>query len=256
MLNYNSSRIILVLLVTIYLPIAWYLQVSYYYTLFLIVTFIGLVVWGASFITSNFFIKAHCKGKTNEKVISITFDDGPNGTYTPLILEILKKHNIKATFFCIGKNISENIELATQIHNEGHVLGNHTYNHSYWFDLFPTGLVISEISKTSVAIKRIVGGWPNLFRPPYGVTTPNIARAVRSVSDLKIIGWSVRSLDTKKTEVQILKRVAKISPGDVILFHDTNQRTVNILEQYLQLVSEKGYQVVPLQELLDVGAYD
>lgn len=257
MLNWNSSRLYIVGITLLYLPIAWYYQWEYYYPALLLIPFLLLVFIGVTNIQMNFFIKAECKGNTDKKEIAITFDDGPHPVVTPKILDVLKKHNVHATFFCIGKNIDENLSIAERIHNEGHKMGNHTYNHSFWFDIYSSKKVIDEISKTSKSIKNVVKAWPNFFRPPYGITNPNIKRAIVGLRDIRVIGWSVRSLDTKFNDInKILDRVKNVSPGDVVLFHDTQEHTIEVLEQFLHLLNEKGYKVVSLEKLIGLNAYD
>ena len=85
---------------------------------------------------SNFFIKIVCSAKTDKKEIAISFDDGPAANYTPEILQILKQENIKATFFCIGNRIAGNENILKQIKEEGHIIGNHSYSHHFWFDMY------------------------------------------------------------------------------------------------------------------------
>ena len=128
-----------------------------------------------------------------EKKISLTFDDGP-GIYTLEILDLLKKYNVKATFFCIGKNIEMYPEIIKQIIDEGHLIGNHSYGHSPFFDFYNAKKIIEEIQKTDTLLEKLTSKKINFFRPPYGVTTPSIRRAIK-ITGHKVIGWNIRSLD-------------------------------------------------------------
>ncbi len=191
-----------------------------------------LLFFGSKNICSQFYVKAKCKDSEKSK-IHLTFDDGPHPEITPQILDILKKYNQKAMFFCIGKNIEQYPEISKQIHDEGHTIGNHSFSHSFYFDFFRTKKVIAELEKTNTLIKNITGKECKIFRPPYGVTNPNIAKAVKKLN-LQLIGWKIRSLDTVKNKKTVLKRLEKAKPGDIILFHDTKKHTPEILDEFLR----------------------
>jgi len=201
--------------------------------------FIPLFIWlailfrGSKNICSQFYTEVKCTSDNKSK-IQLTFDDGPHPEITPEILKILKKYNQKAIFFCIGKNIEKYPEIAKQIIAEGHLIGNHSFSHSYFFDFFGTKKVVEELEKTNRLIKNISGKDCQIFRPPYGVTNPNIAKAVK-ILNLRIIGWSIRSMDTVKNKKQVLKRLKKAKPGDIVLFHDTKKDTPEILNDFLRL---------------------
>src|SRR5690606_22218329 len=129
----------------------------------------------------------------------------------------LKKYNARATFFCIGKNIGENPQLFRKIIAQGHTVGNHTYSHSNGFGFFPAQKVREELERTNKLVKKISGLEMKLYRPAFGVTNPNIAKAIQ-ITGLKSIGWSIRSLDTtKSSEGSVLNRITeRISKGDII----------------------------------------
>ena len=191
-----------------------------------------LLFFGSKNICLQFYVKTKCSDFKESKTY-LTFDDGPHPEITPQILDILKKYNQKATFFCIGKNIEQYPEISKQIHDEGHTIGNHSFSHSFYFDFFRTKKVIAELEKTNTLIKNITGKECKIFRPPYGVTNPNIAKAVKKLN-LQLIGWKIRSLDTVKNKKTVLKRLEKAKPGDIILFHDTKKHTPEILDEFLR----------------------
>ena len=216
-----------------------------------------IVFIGSSFIASNYHVKTYCSNPSiSEKKIAITFDDGPH-EITLSVLEVLKKYNVKATFFCIGKNIELHPKILKRTINEGHAIGNHSYSHAPFFDFYNKDQVIAEIEKTDILIESVLGTKTTLFRPPYGVTNPSIRRAL-AVTKHKTIGWNIRSLDgIIKNEKFLISRIIKsIKPGGIVLLHDTSMETVNVLEQVLYFLEKNNYSVVPLEELLNIKAYE
>ncbi|MFO7938949.1 MAG: polysaccharide deacetylase family protein [Bacteroidales bacterium] len=217
--------------------------------LFLLAVTLVVLVWGASNVCSQLFLKVVCKGKTHQRHIALTFDDGPS-KYTGKILAILEKHKVQATFFVIGKHAAQAPEWVKQIQNQGHTLGNHTYSHSYFFDFWSSRKMAADMAKANNMITKITGTTPQFFRPPYGVTNPPLALAVKK-SNLTPIGWSLRSLDTIKTARKLQEKLlSKVGPGKIILLHDTMPTTANILDEFLTEMKKQNYKVVPLSELL------
>jgi peptidoglycan/xylan/chitin deacetylase (PgdA/CDA1 family) len=202
-------------------------------------------------------VKAFCNNAfETQQNIAITFDDGPSPN-TLLVLDLLKKHEVKATFFCIGKNIEKHPELLTKIIQEGHIVGNHSYSHSPFFDFFRTKRVLQELENTNALIQKISGKKVQFFRPPFGVTNPSIRKALEVTKHL-VIGWNIRSMDGLiKNENLIYKRIInRISPGSIILMHDTTLQSVNVLEKVLLFLKENNYKVVSLEQLLNIKAYE
>lgn len=221
----------------------------------LLVLNIAMLIVGSFCICSGLYIKAYCSTKTEKKQIAITFDDGPHPEFTPLVLDFLKTHNIKATFFLIGKNIEGNEALLLRMKNEGHIIGNHSFSHVNHFGFKGTKAVTEDLDKSAQIIERSICKKPVLFRPPFGVTNPNIARAAR-ILQYTVVGWSIRSLDTlDKPANKTINRVThRLKPGSVILFHDNHERIISILEGIMKKVEGKGkrYKVVALDELLNI----
>jgi peptidoglycan/xylan/chitin deacetylase (PgdA/CDA1 family) len=232
-------------------------MISYWQIAWLLLAYSLVLFYGSYFIQSNFFLKAICSAKTNKKEIAISFDDGPVENMTPSVLEILKQHHVQAAFFCIGKNVAAHAALLQQIHDEGHLIGNHSFTHNAWFDLFSQKRMQEELLMTDEAIKKVTGLRPKLFRPPYGVTNPTVKKVVAK-GKYTAIGWSVRSYDTViQDEQKLLRRVTRnIRPGDIFLFHDKCISTVHILPTFLQLVKQKGFSIARLDKLLDIEAYE
>ncbi|MGN6213785.1 polysaccharide deacetylase family protein [Parafilimonas sp.] len=257
MLNFRNTNIVvgLLLIVCVWLCINYNLT---YWSIGILLFLYSLVLfYGCYFISSNFFIKTVCKANIDKKEIALSFDDGPAQNYTPEILQVLREYNIQAAFFCIGKHIEANKDLLKQVHEEGHVIGNHSYTHDKWFDLFSSAKMNAELALTDDIIKDITGQKPRLFRPPYGVINPNVRKAIIKGSYIPL-GWSLRSYDTMiKDEGKLLKRITRsIKPGDIFLFHDTCQITLKVLPIFIQHLQQKGFSIVRLDKLLDINAYE
>lgn len=217
------------------------LHLSVWYLILWINLFLVIQFFGAYFIGLNFHLESVNHLKTNEKKVLLTFDDGPHAN-TAKVLEVLKKHNVKAVFFIIGKNIVGNERILQQVVAEGHQIGNHSLSHHNWIDVWPTKRVTEDFAACQILLRNFQ---PNskLFRPPYGVTNPNIARAVKSLN-LQSIGWNVRSYDTSIKEVEIIKGrvLLQLKPGAIILLHDRLDFMPELLEALIPSIKKKGYQ--------------
>ncbi|RTL55527.1 MAG: polysaccharide deacetylase family protein [Sphingobacteriales bacterium] len=182
-----------------------------------------------------------------EKTLFLTFDDGPEITATPFVLDVLKQYHAKATFFCLGKNVAEHINIYERILTEGHAVGNHTYRHLngwktnnevYFNDVFE-------------AAKYIDSG---LFRPPYGRITRFQASILQKAASsnmqrtFKVIMWDVLSgdFDTTISSVECLTNVVTYTkPGSIIVFHDSVKAFNHlqfVLPKVLAYFSENGFQ--------------
>jgi peptidoglycan/xylan/chitin deacetylase (PgdA/CDA1 family) len=221
-----------------------------------LILYVAALVWGAINIRSNFYIPVLCAASTNEKVIAITFDDGPLLKHTPEILNILQGQQAPAAFFCIGNRIEGNETLLRRIDAEGHLIGNHSFSHHFWFDMFGPGKMLAELKQMDDAVESVIARRPRLFRPPYGVTNPNLAKAVTR-GGYTPIGWNIRSLDTvAKDKDQLLDRIKKgIRPGAVLLLHDSMDVTVQALPVLLQHLKKEGYRIERIDKLLNIPAY-
>lgn len=179
------------------------------------------------------------KVNTNEKILYLTFDDGPHEIATPFVLDELKKYNAKATFFCIGKNVVEHRNIYERIIAEGHAVGNHTYHHLNGWKTNDEEY-INDIRMASTEIDS------NLFRPPYGKIKRFQASIVNKQSS--IIMWDVLSGDFD-VNVQPHRCLANVlyhtKKGSIIVFHDSTkawERMSYTLPRVLEFFSEKGYQ--------------
>jgi len=254
-----NHRTILVLFISLWLGL---ISVNIFYNIhwsFFVVSillFLSIEFYGAYFVSSGFHIKTISSVNTTQKIVSLTFDDGPMAHRTEKVLTVLNKFNVKATFFCIGKRIKGNEDLIKKIHDEGHLLGNHSYSHSNFFDLMNTKQMVQDLKSGNEEIKKVIGKAPLFFRPPFGVTTPNLAKACRKMN-FDVIGWNIRSLDTTiKNKQKLINRVIKrINPGSILLFHDTVDGVELVLEEVLIYLKQNNYKVVDLDKLIQKKPY-
>jgi peptidoglycan-N-acetylglucosamine deacetylase len=188
------------------------------------------------FLASRIFPEAFFRKDTTEKIIYLTFDDGPDEVSTPLLLDLLSVHNIKALFFCTGRAASQNPDLVNRIKSRGHVIGNHGYSHL-------NGLYTSKqkyIDDVTMAAEYTSG---DLFRPPYGMLRPSQYRELKK--SFRIFFWDIMPFDFDRRfgserSLSVLKRLLR--PGSVIVLHDTRNSTVNeFLEDFILYATGEGY---------------
>jgi len=256
MLNFRNTNIFFIALLAILIGVHVQYGLSFFAYCLLLIAYSLIVFWGCYYVGSNFFINIVCRAHTDKKVIAISFDDGPAENYTREILAILNSENIKAAFFCIGNRIAGNEALLKQIHADGHIIGNHSYSHHFWFDMYAVKKMQEDLQQMDVEMEKVTGLKPKLFRPPYGVTNPNLAKAIKN-GGYTPVGWSVRSMDTViKDEKKLLEKISKgIKPGAVFLFHDTSITTVAVLPKFIQEVKKRGYNIISLDKLLALQPY-
>lgn len=256
MLTFRNTNIFFIILLAFLIGIHIRYGLPLFVYLFLFLVYSLIIFWGCYYIGSNFFIKIVCKANTDKKEIAISFDDGPAVKYTPGILQVLKDENIKASFFCIGNRIAGNENILKQIKEEGHIIGNHSFSHHFWFDLYSAKKMQQDLVQMNAEMKRVTGLTPKLFRPPYGVTNPNLKKAIIQ-GNYTPVGWSVRSMDTViKDEIKLRSKIITgLKPGAVFLFHDTSKTTLNVLPLFIKEVKKLGYNIIPLDKLLHLQPY-
>jgi peptidoglycan/xylan/chitin deacetylase (PgdA/CDA1 family) len=232
---------------------------------------LSLVAYGYFVPTSPVFGKVYYEGTTGEKIAALTFDDGPNEPYTSQILDILASHDIKATFFLIGKNVELYPETARRIITEGHVIGNHSYSHNANHALTEFGA--RDLEQAQETICNTVGVIPHLYRPPHGKKSPWELQAVKKEGMLEVT-WSASANDQhvlaflgKPTPEEFAREiVSETRPGEIILLHDgygtlhdtaksDKSLTVAALPLIIEQLEAKGYRFVTVPELLNVPAY-
>ena len=182
----------------------------------------------------------------SEKVIYLTFDDGPNPEVTPRVLDILDEFEAKATFFCVGENVMKYPEIFQEVKHRGHAVGNHTFNHVKGTEK-TVKVYVDNVGKAHEYIHS------KLFRPPHGRIT--LSQVNKLKADFKIIMWDfiTYDFDRQVTSTEILKEVKiRRRNGSVVIFHDSLKARKNVLEalpEALRYWKKEGYEVKALHEL-------
>ena len=197
-----------------------------------------------------------------DKVVALTFDDGPSPVWTPQILDELKKAGVKATFFMIGKYVEKHPQIARRVVEEGHDIGNHSYDHRVLI-YYKMKTLEREINDAERVIKDITGQTTHYFRPPKAWITYKEKEKIKQMG-YKIILWTLNSKDWVTFDDKYMVRflVHNVRPGDIILFHDgggvfsteggDRHETVKTIPQLVEKLREKGYRFVTITELLDM----
>lgn len=184
---------------------------------------------------------------TEEKEVFITFDDGPIPELTPWVLDVLAEYGFKASFFCVGDNVRKYPEIYKRIINEGHTIGNHTYNHvNGW--LTDQTTYLDNIKKCDVLIQT------DFFRPPYGKMRRSQSSVIKT--EKTIVMWDVLSGDFDQTiskEKCLSNVIDNYGPGSIIVFHDNIKAETNLkytLPRFLQHLSDHGFTAVNLEAVM------
>ena len=190
--------------------------------------------------------------KSNNKTIYLTFDDGPNSYCTPKILDVLKKHKAKVTFFVLGNNIKDNKKVFNQIIKDEHSIGNHSFDHSTTIFFKGKKALSKWIDKGEATICKYLGEPTVGFRPPVGIRTPEL-RLIMKQKNEKPIMWQHRFYDTKRefTKETWKSKLHKIKSGDIILLHDTHKQTdvfLSSLDDFIQELINEGYQLKAIEK--------
>ncbi|MGP4062366.1 polysaccharide deacetylase family protein [Halobacillus sp. H74] len=199
------------------------------------------------------------QGQVEQKVIALTFDDGPDQRYTPEILDILKKHDVKATFFLMGSRVAKHSGVAQRIAAEGHAIGNHTYWHP---NLAESNIrnMEWEISKTQEQILKATGEETHWFRAPYGALNEKQVLMLGNLN-YKGIGWSIDTQDWRAPGKESIKDevISKIHPGAIILMHNAGHwtqdlsGTVDSVDELIPLLKSLGYQFVTVPQMWEIN---
>lgn len=194
------------------------------------------------------------KAKTSEKIVALTFDDGPDPRFTPKILDILKKNGIKATFFVLGANAQRYPWLVEREANDGHLIGVHTWDHPH-LTRISSREIADELDRTAEIIARITGPYPRYMRPPYGEMDGRVYRVIHS-RGYRIVIWSTEFQDLRYPGALADAGyvAARVKPGDIILGHDGRRsyrrRDVKALPYLIAKLKARGYRFVTVDELL------
>ncbi|MCI9517218.1 MAG: polysaccharide deacetylase family protein [Lachnospiraceae bacterium] len=179
--------------------------------------------------------------------IALTFDDGPHPVYTPKLLDGLKERNVKATFFVVGKNIEGREDIIKRMDEEGHLIGNHTYDHVKITGL-PEEEACAQITKTSELVKEITGKNTEFVRPPFGAWDKKLECGFEMFPVL----WSIDPLDwtTKNVDAVVQKVLSRAEENSIILLHDYYDSSVEAALKIVDALLERGFEFVTVDELV------
>lgn len=197
-------------------------------------------------------------GPPSKRQVALTFDDGPDTVFTPQILDVLKRHNVKATFFVVGNRAEAHPELVKRMAREGHVIGNHSYNHPNLPKMSDENFHY-QIQHTEDILHRLIGYYPKLVRPPYGAINESQILWLAG-QNFKVINWNVDSLDWKGLKAdQVSSNVlSHVHPGSIILQHcagghgEDLSGTIQALPRIIQKLRDDGVEFVTVPELLNL----
>lgn len=211
---------------------------------------------------NHFYGPVFIEAATQEKIVALTFDDGPYPPYTQQVLNVLKENGVPATFFVVGKNVERYPELVKRIVDEGHQLGNHTYSHPDLLKL-DRGQIAAEVDKTQRLLFEITGRVPDIMRPPHGFRDA-VVMEVMAERNLKVVEWSVMCRDWVNPGVETITRrvVSKVKSGSIILLHDgdgvdstaSRAQTVEATRRIIHELKSQDYRFVTVDEILKTTA--
>ncbi|HEX5711441.1 MAG TPA: polysaccharide deacetylase family protein [Sulfuricurvum sp.] len=197
----------------------------------------------------------YVNGDTSKKTVALSFDDAPDENNTHKILDILKKHHVKASFFMIASTMNDdNISAVKRSYDEGHLVLSHSFDHPRFTNLNETQ-IITQLDNASTKIHTLTGSYPLLFRPPYGSINRQVVDTINASGSTTIL-WSLDSLDwTLKDPYAVANNVvSNIRNGDIILMH-RNATSVASLDMVLETLLSIGYTFTTLDEMLGLKAY-
>lgn len=183
----------------------------------------------------------------NKKMVALTYDDGPS-IYTPRILKTLKENNSVATFFVVGNRVPMYSDTVKKAYGMGCEIGNHTYEHKILTRADAAG-IRNQVSRTNVAVKKIMGTAPIVMRPPGGA----VNNMVKSQTGMPMILWSIDTLDWRTRNAASTKTAVldHVKDGDIVLMHDLYEATANASTTIIPTLVERGYQLVTVSELAE-----
>lgn len=195
------------------------------------------------------------------KAVSLTFDDGPSPEWTPKILDVLDRHQVKATFFMVGRAVEEHPDIVREVRRRGHAVGSHSYTHRC-LPLLDEAALCWELDATAAAIEKVLGPVPRLFRPPWGFFTRRVLDEARARGYLTVL-WSRSTQDWRNVgadRVVDLATAGTLGAGEILLLHDggnypgtgttSRQETVEALDRLIPALEARGYQFKSVEEAI------
>jgi peptidoglycan/xylan/chitin deacetylase (PgdA/CDA1 family) len=220
---------------------------------------VGFFTYTIAHPSSQFFAPVISHLATDDDIVALTFDDGPDPVFTPQILDALSARGARATFFVLGERAAKYPELIRRIHAEGHTVGTHTQHHRLRFHFGSPSYIKREIEDAIAVVGGILPAQPKLFRPPQGLRTPCFSSGWRKTSGLTCVTWSVRGLDSRATTAgAIVARIEhRLEPGAIVTLHDgtglgggtDREPTLAALTTILTECETRGLRCVALNEV-------
>lgn len=227
-----------------------------YLLILLNLIFLGLCYYLFFSPSSQFFGTVYYRFKTDKKEVALTFDDGPNEPYTSSLLAVLKKHEVKATFFCCGACITRYPGVVKKIHTAGHVIGNHSHDHNLLHYLNIKNYIV-EVSQTSKLIKNEIGISPKLYRSPWLFRSTELLRSLHVLHLVPMWGTFGSELEVFQPKPRVMaKRALRLAkPGRIYIFHDGREsrggdraNTIHAIDLLIPELKAKGYSFVQVSE--------
>jgi peptidoglycan/xylan/chitin deacetylase (PgdA/CDA1 family) len=221
--------------------------------------YVALIGCGVRFLRLGMFVDVVWRGPRAARGVALTFDDGPSPEHTPRVLDLLEEAGVKGTFFVIGTKAAAHPEVVRDIAARGHAIGVHSHTHDRLFSIRPPEVLCDDLAEAISTVETITGERPVLFRPPIGLTSPRVARALEWF-DLVVVGWSVRGVDGwsgAKPERVAARVVPRLADGAIVLLHDSAEKddfrpaSLDALPRILAAMRAKDLEGVRLDAWLD-----
>ena len=218
---------------------------------------VSYATWGVLWPQCGMYGEAVARGKSGTRRVALTFDDGPHPVTTRAVLELLRAHDARATFFVLGHKVEAHPDVVREIHAAGHTLGIHGFQHDRLFSFRSPSYARTQVERTQQAILQACGVLPRLFRPPVGFASYRTFRGAEQAA-VRIIAWSVRSLDGvrgAKPRSVAQRVIARLEDGAIVLLHDAAERddftpaSIAALPEILRALRERGLACVGVDQL-------
>ena len=221
-----------------------------------------LFIRGIVNIRSQFFCACFCRASKTSNKTALTFDDGPEPNLTIDILNILKKHSMKATFFVIGAKASRFPEIVKQCFDAGHTIACHDLTHTNFSNFRMSRALNRDISKAQHIINDIIGKKPILYRPPVGLMNPHVPGALKKLG-MHCVGWSKKASDGGNRRIQGIIRIKTLSgAGEVILLHDSlpnpdyKESVLKQIDELCLSIKQLKLEAILVQDMFHIRAYE
>jgi peptidoglycan/xylan/chitin deacetylase (PgdA/CDA1 family) len=212
------------------------------------------MVAGVTWPGFNLFGRFLNRVPTRRRAVALTFDDGPHPDTTPALLDFLAKAGVRAAFFCVGRRVLEQPDLARRMIREGHLVANHSLAHHPATNLFSRARLRRDLAEAQAVLRDATGLTPTFFRPPMGLSNPRLFPVLKELG-LTAVGWTARGLDRpgSRPETVAARLIRGVRPGAILLLHD-GKLPPEAMKQTLRLLLDnlaaRGYRIDPLDTLL------